>query len=196
MISLGIDGAWVRETKVFRDARGSFHEWFQGTEIRADVGRDFPLRQANCVVSNKGALRGIHYTQVPPGQAKYITCVRGAVLSAVVDIRVGSPTFGDSRTVTLDDREFRALYVSEGLGHGLMALADDTVIVYVCSETYNPRLERGLHPLDPGMGIRWPAGITPDLSDKDSTAPSLADAERQGQLPRYADCVAGAARTG
>ncbi len=189
MRSIGIDGAWVREPKVFRDPRGSFHEWFQEQENRAATGRDFVLRQANCVVSNRGAVRGLHYTSVPPGQRKYFTCVRGAMLGAVVDVRVGSPTFGDWRTVELTADEPGEFYVCEGLAAGFMALHDDSVLVYLCSQTYQPQFEHGIHPLDPDLGIEWAAGIVPDLSDKDAKAPTLAEARLRGLLPSYEDCA-------
>jgi dTDP-4-dehydrorhamnose 3,5-epimerase len=182
----GIAGAWTRQARVFGDTRGSFHEWFQSAEIRETTGQDLELRQANCVVSKRGALRGIHYTATPPGQAKYFTCLRGAMLGAVVDIRVGSPTFGQARTVQLDAAEHTGLYVSAGLGQAFLALTDDTVLIYLCTRQFDPAVERAINPLDPALGIAWPEEIVPDLSEKDAAAPLLKDAERQGLLPRYA----------
>jgi dTDP-4-dehydrorhamnose 3,5-epimerase len=189
MKPLGIEGAWTREATVFRDDRGSFHEWFGNSEISAAIGRDLDVRQANCAISKKGAVRGIHYTSAPPGQSKYFICVRGAALGAVVDIRTGSPTFGEWRTVRLDAEQHTGLFVCEGLAQGFMALADDTVLLYLCSDVFNPSRERGIHPLDPELGIEWPAGIEPDLSKRDSTAPTLAEAGALGQLPSYAECI-------
>jgi dTDP-4-dehydrorhamnose 3,5-epimerase len=127
---------------------------------------------------------------VPPGQAKYVTCLRGSVLDVVVDIRTGSPTFGRSAVIRLDDRTRRAVYVAEGLGHGFLALSDEAVVVYLMSEPYAPDREHGVHPLDPALGIEWPRDIEPVLSPKDAAAPSLAEAERAGLLPSYADCLA------
>ena len=103
MRSLGIEGAWALEPKVFPDERGSFHEWYRGAEFREATGYDLSLAQANCSVSRWGVLRGVHFSDVPPGQAKYVTCLRGAVLDVVVDIRVGSPTFGRWEAMRLDD---------------------------------------------------------------------------------------------
>ena len=114
------------------------------------------LAQANCSVSAAGVLRGIHFSDVPPGQAKYVTCVRGAALDVVVDIRVGSPTFGQWDSVLLDDVDRRQIYLAEGLGHAFMSLADDTTVVYLCSTGYAPGREHGVHPLDPAIGIEWP----------------------------------------
>ncbi|KUN79444.1 dTDP-4-dehydrorhamnose 3,5-epimerase [Streptomyces bungoensis] len=190
MRQLEISGAWVLEPKVFPDERGSFHEWYRGEEFREATGHDLALAQANCSVSRLGVLRGVHFADVPPGQAKYVTCVRGAVLDVVVDIRVGSPTFGRWEAVRLDDDTRHAMFLAEGLGHAFMALTDDATVVYLCSTGYAPGREHGVHPLDPALGIDWPAGIEPVLSEKDAAAPTLAEAERSGLLPSYADCAA------
>jgi dTDP-4-dehydrorhamnose 3,5-epimerase len=189
MRPLSIEGAWIHEPKVFPDERGSFHEWFRVADFREATGQDLDLAQANYSVSKRGTLRGIHYADVPPSQAKYVKCVRGAVLDAVVDIRVGSPTYGQSEIVRLDDESHHALYLSEGLGHAFLALTDDTVVVYLCSEGYAPTREHGIHPLDPALALDWPADVPPLLSPKDAEAPTLAEAERQGLLPAYEDCV-------
>ncbi len=189
MKSLGIDGAWVLEPAIFPDERGSVHEWFRGTEFREATGHDLALAQANCSASRRGVLRGIHFAEVPPGQAKHVTCTRGAVLDIIVDIRVGSPTFGEWESVHLDDQTGRAVYVSEGLGHGFLALSDATVM-YLCSAPYTPDREHGVNPFDPALGISWPAEIAPILSPKDAAAPTLAEAEQLGLLPSYAECQA------
>ncbi|MFF1681272.1 dTDP-4-dehydrorhamnose 3,5-epimerase [Streptomyces sp. NPDC058256] len=190
MKPLSIEGAWVYEPNVFPDERGSFHEWFGGADFRASTGHDLSLAQANCSVSRRGTLRGIHFADVPPSQAKYVKCVRGAVLDAIVDIRVGSPTYGQWELVRLDDETHASVYLSEGLGHAFLALTDDATVVYLCSEGYAPQREHGIHPLDPELGIEWPADVEPLLSDKDAAAPTLADAAAQGLLPRYEDCIA------
>ncbi|GAA2852935.1 dTDP-4-dehydrorhamnose 3,5-epimerase [Streptosporangium fragile] len=188
MRPLGIEGSWVFEPTVLPDDRGSFHEWFRGGAFREATGQDLVLSQANCSISRRDTLRGVHFADVPPSQAKYVTCVRGAVLDVVVDIRAGSPTFGRWEPVRLDDRDHRAVYISEGLGHAFMALSDDATVVYLCSEGYAPEREHGIHPLDPGLGIAWPAEATPLLSAKDAAAPTLAEALRQGLLPDYEEC--------
>ncbi|WP_328782783.1 dTDP-4-dehydrorhamnose 3,5-epimerase [Streptomyces canus] len=190
MKPLSIEGAWVHEPSVFPDERGSFHEWFRGADFRTSTGHDLSLAQANCSVSRRGTLRGVHFADVPPSQAKYVKCVRGAVLDAVVDIRVGSPTYGQWELVRLDDETHASVYLSEGLGHAFLALTDDATVVYLCSEGYAPGREHGIHPLDPELGIEWPADVEPLLSDKDAAAPTLAEAATQGLLPRYEDCVA------
>ncbi|MFD4585917.1 dTDP-4-dehydrorhamnose 3,5-epimerase family protein [Streptomyces sp. NPDC058434] len=190
MRPLGIEGAWVDTPRVFTDSRGRLHEWFRTDRFREVTGHPLRLEQANCSRSVPGTLRGIHYASVPPGQAKYVTCVSGAVLDVVVDVRTGSPTFGQWEAVRLDDREHRAVYVSEGLGHAFMALEEGATVVYLCSQGYAPQREYGVHPLDPALAVEWPADLAPELSEKDAAAPTLAEAGRRGILPSYEDCVA------
>ena len=105
------------------------------------VGHRLDLQQANCSVSAAGVLRGIHFADVPPGQAKYVTCVKGAVLDVAIDVRVGSPTFGTWDAVLLDDVDRRAVYLSEGLGHAFLSLEDDSTVLYLCSTGYSPGRE-------------------------------------------------------
>ena len=97
------------------------------------TGHAFDMRQANCSVSAAGVLRGLHFAQLPPSQAKYVTCVKGSVFDVVVDIRVGSPTYGRWDSVLLDDVDRRSVYLSEGLAHGFLALQDDSTVMYLCS---------------------------------------------------------------
>jgi dTDP-4-dehydrorhamnose 3,5-epimerase len=190
---LGIEGAWVYTPQVHEDDRGSFTEAFRGAEFAADLGYRLEVAQSNCSVSRRGVIRGVHYADVPPGQAKYVTCVAGAGLDVIVDIRVGSPTFGKWEAVQLDGTSRRAVFLSEGLGHAFMALSDQTALLYLCSTPYAPGREHGVHPLDPALGIAWPlheTGGIPLLSPKDAAAPTLADALQAGQLPSYDDCLA------
>jgi dTDP-4-dehydrorhamnose 3,5-epimerase len=194
MDELDIDGAWVFTPRIHRDARGSFHEWFRDSEFRADLGYCPQVRQANCSRSALGVLRGIHFADVPPGQAKFVTCVAGAVLDVIVDVRVGSPGFGRWASVRLDDAGRRAVYISEGLGHAFMALSEEATVMYLCSTPYAPGREHGVNPLDRELGIDWPRGVKPILSERDAAAPSLAEAREAGLLPAYADCLAHAAR--
>jgi dTDP-4-dehydrorhamnose 3,5-epimerase len=167
-----------------------FVETFKNAALAKTVGHELAVSQVNCSVSRRGVLRGIHFAAVPPGQAKYVTCIRGAVLDVAVDVRVGSPTFGRYDTVRLDEADRRAVYLGEGLGHGFLALTDDATVSYLCSTPYNPAAEFGVHPLDPAVGIAWPSEAPPILSAKDGAAPTLAEAAGQGMLPRYEDCLA------
>lgn len=190
---LAVAGAWSFTPAVHGDSRGLFLEWFQGETVTSTIGHPLELQQANLSLSSRGVLRGIHFADVPPGQAKYVTCVRGAVLDVVVDIRVGSPTFGQWDSVLLDDKERRAIYLSEGLGHAFMALEDDSAVTYLCSAPYAPGREHGIHPLDPAIAVAWPTvgrdgrPLEPELSEKDESAPTLEEAAAAGLLPRYED---------
>ncbi|MBW8481615.1 dTDP-4-dehydrorhamnose 3,5-epimerase family protein [Actinomadura parmotrematis] len=189
MEPLGINGAFLFTPRVHGDARGSFHEWFRADALRAATGHGLGLAQANASVSARGVLRGVHYADVPPGQAKYITCVRGALLDVVVDLRTGSPTFGRWEAVRLDEENRRCLSIAEGLGHAFLSLEDGTTAMYLCSTGYNPAGEHGVHPLDPDLGIAWPLDVPPVLSDRDAAAPTLAEAQKAGALPDYERCL-------
>ena len=105
-------------------------------------------------MSAAGVLRGLHFAQLPPSQAKYVTCLRGSVFDVVVDIRVGSPTFGQWDSVLLDDRTRRSVYISEGLAHGFLALQDDSTVMYLCSAGYAPGREHTIYATDPAIGHR------------------------------------------
>ena len=191
MIPLGIEGAWVYTPQVHQDDRGSFAEAFRGAEFAADLGYRLDVAQVNTSVSRRGVIRGIHYADVPPGQAKYVTCLSGAILDVVVDLRAGSPSFGKWEAVQLDSGSRRAVFLAEGLGHAFQALTDDATALYLCSTPYAPGREHGVDPLDPAIGIAWPDGdAAPVLSEKDAAAPALEAALRAGLLPRYDDCVA------
>ncbi|HET9658549.1 MAG TPA: dTDP-4-dehydrorhamnose 3,5-epimerase [Kineosporiaceae bacterium] len=187
---LAVPGAWSVHPRQFPDDRGVFLEWYRRERLAEAVGHPLRLAQANCSVSRRGTVRGIHFADVPPSQAKYVTCVNGAVLDIAVDIRVGSPTFGTWDTVLLDTQDRAGIYVSEGLGHAFVALTDDATVVYLCSEGYNPTGEHGITPLDPQLAIAWPQDVQLLLSPKDTAAPTLEQAMAEGLLPDYEDCLA------
>jgi dTDP-4-dehydrorhamnose 3,5-epimerase len=184
---LSIPGAWEITPQVYADSRGAFFEWFTERDFTAFAGHRFDLRQANCSVSAAGALRGLHFAQLPPSQAKYVTCLRGSVFDVVVDIRVGSPTYGQWDSVLLDDRDRRSIYISEGLGHGFLALEDDSTVMYLCSAGYNPEREHTIRATDAELGIRWPTldKRSPMLSDRDAAAPTLDEVRASGLLPTW-----------
>jgi dTDP-4-dehydrorhamnose 3,5-epimerase len=185
-----IAGAWRLTPKQFGDDRGTFLEWFRIDLLEAATGRVFNARQANHSISKRGTLRGIHFADVPPGQAKLVYCARGEVLDVVIDIRVGSPTFGVWQAMQLDDVDRRGVFISEGLGHAFVALTDDASVVYLTSTTYNPGAEREVNPLDSTIGIDWGLDESElSLSPKDAAAPSLAEAEQRGMLPSYDECM-------
>lgn len=174
--------------KQHSDDRGVFLEWFRFDRLEDEIGHKFELKQANTSVSKKGVVRGIHFADIPPGQAKYVTCPYGAVLDYVIDIRVGSPTFGQWDTVLLDGKDRKAIYISEGLGHAFVALEENSVVSYLVSDTFNASREHGINPLDSEIGLVFPeaAGV-PLLSPKDTDAPGLSEAASLGLLPNFAE---------
>ena len=187
--ALSVEGAWEVTPRQFPDPRGVFAEGFRADHLAVEIGHAMAVRQTNISVSTAGALRGIHYSDVPPSQAKYVTAVSGVFIDYIVDIRVGSPTFGQWDSVLLDTVDRRAVYLSEGLGHALACIEDGTA-VYLCSEVFAPTREHGLTPVDGQLELTFPDGFTPLLSDKDAAAPTLAQAQEQGLLPAYDACVA------
>lgn len=186
---LDILGAWEFVPVLHGDARGHFAEWYKEDVFTDAVGHPLHVAQANLSVSARGTLRGIHFAQVPPSQAKYVFCPRGAILDVVVDLRTGSPTYGQHEVVRLDATDRHAIYLAEGLGHGFYALEDDTTVTYLVTAPYNPVRELEVHPLDPALRIAWPQDIQPVLSAKDLAAPTLAEASAQGLLPSYDECL-------
>lgn len=189
MQPLEVDGAWVFTPRIHCDRRGTFCEWFTTAALQAATGRRFDIAQANWSASVRGVIRGIHFSDVPPGQAKYVICASGAILDVVVDLRESSPGFGRWAAVTLTGENRRAVFISEGLGHAFATLSDQASVLYLCSSPYTPGAEHGVHPLDPQIGIAWPTGAAPILSDKDAAAPTLAQARAGGLLPGHAACA-------
>jgi dTDP-4-dehydrorhamnose 3,5-epimerase len=184
MSPLAIAGSWSVENQVHGDQRGEFVEWFKAPALEEATGRSFSLAQANMSRSTRGALRGVHFADVPPGQAKYITCAVGSIIDFVVDIRVGSPTFGKWESIELTAKARNAVFLEEGLGHAFLALEDDTVVTYLVTDVYRPDREHGINPLDPALGLKFPLpGDQLELSQKDRDAPGLEEAKESGLLP-------------
>ncbi len=187
--ALSIPGALEVIPKQLGDSRGVFLESYRADRLAEVIGHRFALAQANLSVSARGVVRGIHFAAVPPGQAKYVTCPSGRVFDVLVDLRMGSPTYGRWEGVVLDDIDRHAVYLPEGLGHGFCALSDSATVTYLCSEPYAPDREHAVNAFDAELGIQWPtAEVT--TSERDTAAPSLADACRAGLLPEYAECEA------
>ncbi|NMM23320.1 MAG: dTDP-4-keto-6-deoxy-D-glucose epimerase [Phycicoccus sp.] len=187
--ALGIDGAFEITPRQFPDDRGVFLESFRGDRLAEVIGHRLDIIQTNVSVSSRGTVRGVHFADMPPSQAKYVTALSGSFIDFVIDIRVGSPTFGQWDSVLLDTVDRRAIYLAEGLGHAICSLEDDSTVMYLCSATYDPAREHGINPLDPELGLTMPEEITPVLSAKDAVAPSLSEAAAQGLLPRYDECL-------
>jgi dTDP-4-dehydrorhamnose 3,5-epimerase len=185
---LSIPGVWEFVPQRFDDDRGSFHVWYDAGVFADALGFELPVAQTNHSVSRRGVVRGLHWADVPPGQAKYVYCARGALLDIVVDLRVGSPTFGQHEIVRLDSVDYRALYIAEGLGHGFLALEDDTVLSYLCSQRYAPAREHIVNALDADLALLLPADIEPVRSERDAAGPSLAELQAAGRLPDFTEC--------
>jgi dTDP-4-dehydrorhamnose 3,5-epimerase len=188
--ALAVPDSYVIDLVSHGDARGRFTEWYRADVLEKATGFGLTLAQANHSVSARGVLRGVHFALVPPGQAKYVYCPSGRVLDVVVDIRVGSPTFGVHDSVVLDSEQPRAVYLAEGLGHAFVSLAESSSVTYLVSTGYAPDREFGVHPFDRELALPWPGDVDYQLSAKDQAAPTLAEAREQGLLPTMAQCVA------
>ena len=183
----GIEGVWEFTPILRPDDRGVFLESFKASVFEDAVGHPLDLQQMNISVSKRGTVRGVHFADVPPGQAKYVQCFDGRILDVVVDIRVGSPTFGQWDAIELTADLRNGLYVAEGLGHAFCALTDSVTVGYLCSEPYAPTREHGITPVDPALALPWPE-MELRLSPKDEAAPTLAEALDRDLLPDYAEC--------
>ena len=179
---LGINGAWLIESEVFEDERGTFREWFKSDEIQKATGIDFSVAQANVSSSKNGVIRGIHFSVAPGGQAKWVTCTYGRILDVIVDIRPNSSTYKKVEYIELHGTTARATLIGQGLGHGFFSLEDNSVVSYLLSSPYEPNLELGINPFDKELDITWP-NIDGEISDKDKSAKSLDQLQQLGLLP-------------
>jgi dTDP-4-dehydrorhamnose 3,5-epimerase len=181
---LEIEGAWVADSPIWGDDRGFFREWFKMADIEKATGRGFGIEQANISHSCKGTLRGIHYSIAPRGQAKWITCVSGAIKDVIVDIRPESKTFGKWVEVELRGDSGSAVFISEGLGHAFIALENNTAVTYLVSTPFLPTHEFEINPLDEEIAINWGMQLSElKISDKDKKAPTLQERLIEGKLP-------------
>jgi dTDP-4-dehydrorhamnose 3,5-epimerase len=182
---LGIEGAWLAESPVWRDDRGLFREWFKSVDIKDATGRNFEIEQANISLSSAGTLRGIHYSIAPRGQAKWITCVSGSIKDVIVDVRPDSKSFGQWIEVELSGDSGKAVFISEGLGHAFLTLEDNSAVAYLVSTRFSPTDEFEINPLDEKIGINWGMSLRDlKISDKDKNAPTLAERFTEGRLPK------------
>ena len=181
---LGINGAWLAESPVWSDERGFFREWFKSEEVKAATGRDFGIEQANISISAAGTLRGIHYSLAPRGQAKWITCVSGSIQDVIVDIRLDSNTFGQWIDVEIKGDSGKAVLIGDGLGHGFLALENNTAVAYLVTTPYSPSYEFEINPLDKNIGIKWGMDLSSlNFSKKDTNAPTLLERKFKRELP-------------
>jgi dTDP-4-dehydrorhamnose 3,5-epimerase len=187
---LSISGSWKIEFQKFDDSRGFFYESFNEEDFKNQIGRNLNIKQTNTSSSSKGSVRGIHYALVPPSQAKLVQCQRGSIKDYVIDIRIGSPTFGKFEEIELNESSAAAaIFIEEGLAHAFVALESQTVVTYYVTERYNPEREKGINPFDKTLNVKWPE-IDLVLSEKDKQAISLEEAKSQGLLPTFDECKA------
>ena len=184
---LSINGSWKIDFQRFDDNRGYFYESFKDEDFKSQIGRNFVIKQTNTSSSSKGSVRGIHYALVPPSQAKLVQCQRGSIKDYVIDIRVGSPTFGQFEEIELNENSASAVFIEEGLAHTFVALENQTVVTYYVTEKYNPDREKGINPFDKTLNVKWPE-IELVLSEKDKQAITLEEAKNQGLLPSFDEC--------
>jgi dTDP-4-dehydrorhamnose 3,5-epimerase len=167
-----LEGPILLQPKVFRDPRGFFLETYRQTVLR-EVGIDDEFVQDNQSRSSKGIVRGMHFQ---PGMAKLVRCARGEIVDVLVDIRKGSPAFGEWEAFTLNDENLRQLYCPDGFAHGFCVTSEIADVVYRCSTYYDPATEAGISYKDPAIGIEWPE-IELIPSERDAGAPLLKDVE-------------------
>jgi dTDP-4-dehydrorhamnose 3,5-epimerase len=184
---LKISGSWKIEFQKFDDNRGFFYESFKEEDFKKLIGRNLNIKQTNTSSSSRGSVRGIHYALVPPSQAKFVQCQRGSIKDYVIDIRVGSPTFGQFDEIELSENSASSIFIEEGLAHAFVALENQTVVTYFVTEKYNPEREKGINPFDKTLNVKWP-DLELILSEKDKQAVSLEEAKSQGLLPSFDEC--------
>lgn len=173
VIKTNIEGVLILEPKVFNDARGYFFESFSQREFDEKVapilGHTIRFVQDNESMSSYGVMRGLHFQRPPFTQSKLVRCVKGAVLDVAVDIRKGSPTFGQHVAIELTEDNHRQLFISKGFAHGFAVLSETAVFQYKCDEFYHPEADGGISIMDQSLGINWK--IPTDqalLSEKDT----------------------------
>ena len=170
-----IEGVYILEPKVFKDSRGYFFESFSKKEFEESIGKvDFVQDNESC--SSKGVIRGLHFQKPPFSQAKLVRCVVGKVLDVAVDLRKGSPTYGNHVAVELSEENHREFFIPKGFAHGFEVLSDVAVFQYKCDEYYHPETEGGLDPFDSGLSIGWATRMEDAIvSEKDKKHPKLSE---------------------
>jgi dTDP-4-dehydrorhamnose 3,5-epimerase len=184
LIPLSIQGAYVLESKVWADERGFFREWFKRSDFEA-TGVEFAVAQANLSMSRRDVVRGLHYSLAPGGQAKVVTCAYGELDDVIVDVRIGSPTFGRVEVVHLGSDEERSVLVPGGAAHGFCVTSELGALTYLLASPFNPETELEINPFDPEIGVPWTLSGDAVVSGKDADAPSLAERLGAGELPIY-----------
>lgn len=176
VLKTAIEGVYILEPKVFGDNRGYFFESFSARDFAAKTGMDVQFVQDNESLSRYGVLRGLHFQRPPFAQAKLVRVVRGRVMDVAVDLRMGSPTFGQYVCVELSEENHRQVFLPKGMAHGFAVLSEEAVFQYKCDEYYHPEAEGGIAWDDPSIGISWPLPPAEvSLSERDKQHPLLQD---------------------
>ena len=184
LVKLDIAGLYVAHSRVFGDERGFFREWFKSSDLEA-AGLAFSTEQSNLSMSTRNVVRGLHYSVAPRGQAKVVTCVYGSLDDVIVDVRVGSPTFGVVVTVPLAAELGTTVVLPAGVAPGFCVTSDTAALSYLLSSPYDAPHELEINPLDPEINVPWALSGEAILSEKDAAAPSLAQRQAAGELPTY-----------
>ena len=180
---LSIHGAWLLQSRVFADDRGTFSEWFKSSLLTELTGETFEPVQANVSVSNVGVIRGIHYSLAPRGQAKLVTVLRGSILDVAIDVRVGSPTFGKFESAVMVAGDGQSMFLRHDMAHAFQALEDNTVVSYLVSSEYSPTEEKEISPMCSALNIQWAENLPSILSEKDRVAPDISQQSAAKLLP-------------
>lgn len=175
VIKTAIDGVYILEPRIFRDDRGYFFESFSQREFEEKIGK-INFVQDNESKSGYGVMRGLHFQRPPYAQSKLVRCVQGAVLDVAVDIRKGSPTYGQHVAVELTADNHRQFFIPRGFAHGFAVLSDEAIFQYKCDNFYAPQADGGINILDASLNIDWQIPTEKAiLSEKDTKHPLLQD---------------------
>jgi dTDP-4-dehydrorhamnose 3,5-epimerase len=184
LTELSIPGLMLLESPVWDDDRGYFREWFKLDDFEAS-GVTFHARQANLSMSQRNVVRGLHYSLAPEGQAKVVTCVHGELDDVIVDVRVGSPTFGRVEVVHLAADQPRSVLLPAGVAHGFCVTSELAALSYLLSSSFNAPFELEIDPFDEEIAVPWTLTDDPIVSSKDAGAPSLARRRAASELPTF-----------
>ena len=181
---LSIPGLFLLESPVWSDDRGFFREWYKLSDFEAS-GLAFRAQQANLSMSSRNVVRGLHYSLAPEGQAKVVTCVFGELDDVIVDVRIGSPSFGRVEVVHLAANDVRSLLLPAGVAHGFCVTSEEAGLSYMLSSPFNGPLELEIDPFDTQIAVPWAIEGEAIVSPKDCAAPSLAERAAANQLPTF-----------
>lgn len=180
-----IEGAWIIDAVRHGDERGWFQELFKSSTIKQSIGVDFSPVQINVSHSTQGVVRGIHYSIAPEGQAKYVSVVSGEIDDYIIDVRIGSPTFGQWERVRLTAAQGNTVLLGSNLAHAFQTVSSEATVCYAVTAEFNPAAEKAINPFCTDLQITWETTVPPRLSPKDMLAPDLATQISASLLPKF-----------